>query len=298
MNIDKIGKIGEYENGNYKTVIFEDGTRIRATEDNEFISTFPDSIDLNISHKCKNACHFCYANNTGDGKQADLTQPYLYTMHPFTEIAINLNTDFDKQKGFHEFLEKQRDNHVIVNGTIFIKDLYEKRFLIYKLQEKKLLNGIGISIGSEWLSEKEINLIKAIPNAVVHVVDKIVDCATLASLLQEPELRILVLGFKKLGRAKDINPLRLGGVPLGPYIQRMHNTFDIVSYDNLALESLKPQQYISDEEFEICYQGDDGMHTFYIDAVNNTYAVSSNNEETYPIKENQTIRDIFQELQK
>lgn len=44
--------IGGYTNGNYNVVIFEDGTKIRATKENEFIPTRLESCDCKITNFC------------------------------------------------------------------------------------------------------------------------------------------------------------------------------------------------------------------------------------------------------
>lgn len=290
-------KIGEYKNGNYITKIYDDGTRIRQTECNQFIPSFPESIDLNISSLCSNNCYFCYADNSRDGLYADLTQDYLYTMKPYTEIAINLNSDFSEQPYFFEFLERQKERNVIVNGTINIEDFKTNYDKLKSLQENGLLHGIGISLGSTAIDSEDLLFLNSLPNTVFHVVNKVVDLLTLLNLLKNPSLKILVLGYKAQGRGRDINPIVYAGVPLGQYVKEMLDTFDIVSFDNLALEQLKPQDYISKEQYDLCYQGDDGAFSFYIDAVKNTFAVSSSTDVTYPIDTKKDILDAFLDLQ-
>ena len=42
--------IGFYKNGNFTTKIFSDGTKIRETEDNEFIPAFAENMDIKITN--------------------------------------------------------------------------------------------------------------------------------------------------------------------------------------------------------------------------------------------------------
>ena len=49
-----------YKNGNYIVTILEDGTKIRVTEENEFIPEFSENIDCKITDKCSQMCKFCY----------------------------------------------------------------------------------------------------------------------------------------------------------------------------------------------------------------------------------------------
>lgn len=44
--------LGRYINGNFKTTILSDGTKIRETEDDEFLPTFAENMDIKI-------CNFC-----------------------------------------------------------------------------------------------------------------------------------------------------------------------------------------------------------------------------------------------
>ena len=42
--------LGVYKNGNMRTCIFSDGTKIRETEDDEFIPDFAENMDIKISN--------------------------------------------------------------------------------------------------------------------------------------------------------------------------------------------------------------------------------------------------------
>ena len=76
-------------------------------------------------------------------------------------------------------------------------------------------------------------------------------------------------------------------------IMRLTDHFDVVSFDNLALEQLHMRDKLSDEDWEMFYAGDDGTVTFYIDLVNGTFARSSLSEIHYPIG-NKTVDEMFQ----
>ena len=43
--------LGKYRNGNYSVCIFDDGTKIRKTDDDEFCPDFAENIDLKITDK-------------------------------------------------------------------------------------------------------------------------------------------------------------------------------------------------------------------------------------------------------
>ena len=50
----------KYNNGNYTVEIYDDGTKIRETEEEIFEASFPENIDIKITNKCLNNCSFCF----------------------------------------------------------------------------------------------------------------------------------------------------------------------------------------------------------------------------------------------
>ena len=80
--------IGSYINGNYKTTIYSDGTRVRETEEDEFIPAFAENCDIKITDSCNMGCSFCHEGSTPDGKHGDILNPkFLKTFHPYQELA-------------------------------------------------------------------------------------------------------------------------------------------------------------------------------------------------------------------
>lgn len=82
----KIYKIPEpallhlYQNGNYDVKIYSDGTKVRTTEDDEFIAQFPENIDCKITNKCDMGCAFCHENSVVDGLHGNINHPILSTL--------------------------------------------------------------------------------------------------------------------------------------------------------------------------------------------------------------------------
>ena len=66
--------LGEYQNGNYKVTIFDDGTKIRETDDDKFISEFPECMDVKITNYCDMGCPYCHENSTTNGLHGDILQ--------------------------------------------------------------------------------------------------------------------------------------------------------------------------------------------------------------------------------
>ena len=85
---NKIEPIGTYINGNYKTTIYSDGTRVRETEEDEFIPAFAENCDIKITESCNMGCSFCHEGSTPQGKHGDILNPkFLSTFHPYQELA-------------------------------------------------------------------------------------------------------------------------------------------------------------------------------------------------------------------
>lgn len=59
-----VEKLGSYINGNYKVTIYEDGTKVRLTKDDDFIPDFSENCDVKITDKCSVGCPFCLTENT------------------------------------------------------------------------------------------------------------------------------------------------------------------------------------------------------------------------------------------
>ena len=65
----------KYKNGNYTVSIdLSDGTKIRTAEEDEFVPAFAESMDINITNKCKVGCTYCYQGCTKDGQHAPLRE--------------------------------------------------------------------------------------------------------------------------------------------------------------------------------------------------------------------------------
>lgn len=57
-------QLGKYKNGNYTVTIYEDGTKVRFTKDDEFYPEFAENCDVKITDKCSIGCAFCLTENT------------------------------------------------------------------------------------------------------------------------------------------------------------------------------------------------------------------------------------------
>ena len=70
--------------------------------------------------------------------------------------------------------------------------------------------------------------------------------------------------------------------------------FNVVSFDNLAIEQLNVRRLMGEEQWNEFYLGNDGQFTMYVDMVNREFAKSSVSTERWPIMDN--IDDMFNKV--
>ena len=287
--------LGVYKNGNYSVKILSDGTKIRETNDDEFIPSFAENCDVKITDKCDGGCPFCYEGCTPNGRHGDiLNYKFLDTLHPYTELAINGN-DLS-HPDLLVFLQKMRDKKIIVNMTVN-QIHFEKHYTLIKmLIEQKAIYGLGISLKEP--TNKFVNMVKSIPNAVIHVINGVLSEDDY-KVLRDNNLKILILGYKHLRRGVDYydsNEIEVCKNQDWLYdnLAVMLNRFKVVSFDNLAIEQLDVKRLLNVEQWNEFYMGDDGKYTFYIDMVDGTFGKNSLATKRYPIMD--SIDEMFQKI--
>ncbi len=269
--------LGIYKNGNMRTRIFSDGTKIRETEDDEFIPEFAENMDIKISNYCDMDCKFCHEGSTKNGKHGDiLNQRFIETLHPYQEVALG-GGDATSHPDLVPFLHKLKDRKVIVNMTVNQRHFEQKQELIKKLVDEKLIYGLGVSLVNP--TDEFISLIQQYPNAVIHVINGILKPSDV-EILSDKNLKILILGYKQLRRggdwySEDHENITVKQMWLKKNLENIIEHFKVVSFDNLAIEQLEVQRLMSLEEWDEFYMGDDGSMTYYIDMVEQKFARSS-----------------------
>ena len=290
--------IGNYKNGNYVVTLLSNGTKIRETEEDEFIPSFAENCDVKITDKCDGGCPFCYEGCTSNGKHGDiLNYKFLDTLHSYTELAINGN-DLS-HPDLVPFMHKMKEKKIILNMTVN-QIHFERHFdIIKEWIDEGLIYGLGVSLKEP--TDKFINMITQFPNAVIHVINGVVSVHDL-SILAGHNLKVLILGYKNLRRGESyyeqnddiVNALQedLNKYLFPEIIDK--NWFKIVSFDNLAIKQLHVQEHLPKEQWEEFYMGDDGNYTFYIDMVDGTFGKNSLATERYPIMD--SIDEMFQKI--
>lgn len=269
--------LGIYKNGNFTTKLFSDGTKIRETEDDEFIPDFAENMDIKISNYCDMGCKFCHEGSTKNGKHGDiLNQKFIETLHPYQEVALG-GGDATSHPELIPFLHKLKDRKVIVNMTVNQRHFEQKQELIKKLVDEKLIYGLGVSLVNP--TDEFISLIQQYPNAVIHVINGILKPSDV-EILSDNNLKMLILGYKELRRGgdylyKEFESITVKQMWLKENLQNIINHFKVISFDNLAIEQLEVHRLMSQEEWDEFYMGDDGSMTYYIDMVEQKFARSS-----------------------
>lgn len=275
--------LGEYKNGNYLTTIWDDGTKMRITEAEEFIPKFPECIDLKITNYCDKDCAYCHEDSSITGRHADLSAKFIDTLHPYTELAIGGGNPLS-HPDLDQFLIELRKRKIIANITVNQTHFLQEYNRIKKLIELDLIKGLGISIVNP--TEELISKIKDIPNAVCHVIAGILTNKQLDSLADN-NLTILILGYKILRRGHKYynNLISFKIKDLAQILPEYYNRFKTISFDNLALKQLAVKDTIPEEDWENFYMGDDGQFTMYIDLVSKEYAKSSTSLKRYSLED-------------
>ena len=283
-----------YRNGNYVVYLnTENGTKIRFTEDDYYDADRPESMDIKITNNCDKGCPWCHEDSKPDGLHADLTQSFIDTIPPYTEIAIgggNILTHPEVDEFLLHLKEKKLLPSVTVNQTHFLESFDR----IKEWYDNNLVYGIGVSLTDP--TDELISKLKELPTSIIHVINGILTEDDI-NKLSGNRLKILVLGYKDIRRGHQYkcshDEVVLDNISwLSKNMDRLYESFSVVCMDNLALEQLPVRETIGEETFNDIYMGDDGQHTFYIDMVKKEYAVSSTHTDRYPIGDKSVI-DMF-----
>lgn len=279
-----------YKNGNYNVVIdLDNGTKIRYNKEDKLIPDRPESMDVTISKYCEMGCPFCYAGCSKNGKEADImTHSFIDNLPPYTELALNGNEPLHTD--LIPFLGKCRNLKLIPSLTVNQYTFMKNVELLRELSNNKMIYGIGVSLTNP--NEEFIETIKTFPNAVIHTIAGITELNEYMSLAHNG-LKILVLGYKTVGRGKEWFDFDSDGITMRingfkSDVEKMidENWFDVISFDNLALEQLEIKRLMSEDEWKRTYMGDDGFATFYVDLVEKNFYKNSMSNIGHPITDN------------
>ena len=273
--------IAKYKNGNAEITLSSDGTRVIEYPDSGIRLDYPLNIDIRVSSRCafglnpktgKAICDFCHESATTDGYSADLDYLYdtiLSGLPAGVELAIGIN---EWHNDLIVFLKKCKMSGWIVNATINQGHIRRDKGYIEYAITNGLINGLGISYRQGMLDIPE--WILQYQNSVVHVIAGIDSIDSVRKLAEKGVKKILVLGEKdfgfNLGRVKLTTPEHIKWYR---EVYTLFKLFDVVSFDNLALEQLNIKRFV--KNWEELYQHE---YSFYINAVDGYFAESSRSD--------------------
>lgn len=274
----------DYQNGNAQICLEADGTRTMSYA-NELKLDWPLNIDIRVSNRCSNGlnpktgkarCVFCHESATTDGANADYRK-LLEILQPLptgVELAIGSNR---LTLNLIEFIWQCDFRGWIVNLTINQDHVNRDGPQLEELIDNAAIYGLGISYRSDFKKRHDApfsrlpKLIKY-PNTVIHVIEGIDDFESVLKLSELGVRKILVLGEKDFG----FNLGKRTDSPSHSYwirnIHRLFDCFEIVSFDNLAIERLDIQRFFHTTSWNTFHQGE---HSFYINAVDGSFSPSS-----------------------
>ena len=314
MNYIKNGNWVRYQNGNYFVSInLDNGTKIRETINpnaTEFVADFPESADVKITNRCPYNCAFCHEGSNINGKHSDALHSHVWnTFCPYTEVALG-GGSVTGYPDLVPLLERLKSLHLIPNITVRQEEFMSNLPLIRKLTDEKLIYGLGISLSNP-NQEDFIKTVKEFPNAVIHVINGIVSLAELQKLANN-NLKILILGYKEVRRGKILLANHAQNTIIDNNKEALYaflpkiiteRWFDVVSFDNLSIKQLNPKgRFVSDEDWETIYMGDDGLDgeqtsaSMYIDLVENEFARNSCDVDHRMPVGNMSVKEMYKIL--
>ena len=278
-----MSKLIEYQNGNTTVQLFEDGTRILEFDGCMKLDT-PLNIDIRVSTKCsfgfnpetgKSVCGFCHETNLTNGMECDyeVLMSKLNLLPAGIELAIGSN---ELTKDLYEFLVWCKSKGFICNITVNQGHLRRDLDKIKDCIDNGLIKGLGVSYRTlmTWDIPQEI---LDYEHTVFHVIVGIDIFNEVTNLKKLGVKKILCLGEKDFG-------LNKGKVNLESnkhhqwvwWVHSLFDMFDVVSFDNLALEQLRIRRFFTKENWETFNNGE---HSMYINAVEGYYAPSSRSDD-------------------
>ena len=240
----------------------------------------------------------CHEASTPNGKHGDIMNAkFIETLLPYTELAIGGGNPLE-HPDLEMFLRKCKSLNLIPSMTVHQDDFMNNLEFLRMLRDEELIWGIGVSVS--YVTDELIEALHEFPNAVCHIIAGIATEAVINKLANN-NLKVLILGYKVFRRGEALYERDSTNIDF--LIQYMYDIlpdminngwFNTVSFDNLAIEQLKPSRLLTKEQYDEFYMGDDGDFTLYVDLVNNEFAVSSTATERFPVTDN--IKDMFDKV--
>ena len=252
-----------------KIKIYSDGTKERRWSDPEY----PECIDLKITNYCDAWCAWCHEKSTVEGKHASLDNIYniLRDAPAWTEFALGGGNPLD-HPDLIDILSMMKGSDLITNLTVNAVHLGRYKSLLDKIIKEGLVFWLGISYNKFFKDQiKQFDY----EHKVVHMIAWVNSFEEIRDVVLANK-KVLILGYKTRWRGEQYfsEIVRLKIEKTKWYLPYLIG-FGMLCFDNLGVEQLGPQRFFTDKNWGKMYMWDDGQHTMYIDAVTNTYAMTS-----------------------
>jgi len=305
-----------YLNGNVTVTIYEDGTKIREWEGDQEVES-GESCDIKLTNSCSlgdkfdkdgnllqrsKTCEFCHemSNNIGKHGDLELIKKIWETHQPGTEMALGGGNVFE-HPDIEAFLYHMSGKGFLPNITMNTLHMKPYADRIRALQEDKAIRGIGISYrGPEYMDKLPDNVLYN--NAVFHMilgVNDLKDAKAVINWCKSKQIKpkILLLGYKQFG-----NGIKVYSPELQTKINKWRLYLPILlgmegltlSFDNLAIDQIGVEKYMSKEDWNMFFQGIDGSMTLYVDSVERVFARTSTSYKKYSLPEINNTREMME----
>lgn len=315
--------LAAYQNGNAEVIIYKDGTRkVSWEEDEKLALEYPLNLDIRVSTKCAfgadkegkpGFCGFCHESASQFGKECDysaLLAKLGDNLPRGIELAIGSN---NLTKDLIKFIKAVNQLGFIVNLTVNMGHIQRDREELHKLLDKGFVKGLGVSYRKGFWNPYIASLLKPYRDQIIfHVIagiDSVEDIANFRKQLRECYFggKLLVLGEKDFGFHKDkpksserMLEWQSWAVENLPEDNEVpwELTWCAIGFDNLAVEQLQLQELVEDDLWNKVYQGE---HSFYINAVEQTFSTSSRSS-THPFDntpfDKTSVKDYYKQVVK
>lgn len=316
---------GYYRNGTEKLLIGLDGTRIRIF-DRDSVPEYPESIDLKITDCCPYECEFCYEGCTASGRHGTMHK-CLQSLPEFVELAIGggsilTNPEYEQYFSLTDYVNATLHANDFVmtygntDGDFWTRDIKQESLTkcralgvsvtsmenaesvawvydidYYSSENKSVLGNDDYFVGHYWADSADDGV-----DTVIHVINGIAS-EDILKPLYDKGLKLLILGYKTKGRGVEYaNESSFAENQMWLYknIEEVASHFKVVAFDTLALKQLNMKRFLTQEQWDATFMGEDGMHSMYIDLVTQTYGISSTDNRRWPLTDD--IRQMFRHV--
>lgn len=257
------------------------------------ISDIPELVDLSITDYCEENCEFCYKNSGCSGKHADMKvlNNIIYQMGNagVFEIAIG-GGDPVSHPEFSKILYKIKNSGIVPSFSTRSTKWLDNGEIVKSVKENCGAVAFSVRNAKEvksFIAKSEKVGIKPSLHFVLGGSDlknipKIMD-------LRDRYEKLIILGFKNIGRGKDFTPYSTKGwIDILNEYKWSKVGVDASLAEVLRKESSIPQIYIRKE---------DGVFSMYNDAVENTASFNSFSEDKIKC-DKKPFEEIWREVRK